>query len=80
MKLSYSQKEISEAFMLINAITRDVNYSRLTGYVQWEAKQDLYRLKFRIEEALSNCPKFSPEDDWLREIEKEKIIKILSEK
>jgi hypothetical protein len=49
------------------------------GFIAWGAKQDLYRLKWIIEDALRRCPDFSPEKEWLKEQEQERIIKILKD-
>ena len=75
-KYSYS---ITEAAREINAAAYDASNSRNDGYVAWGAKQDLYRLKWILEDAINRCPTFAPEADWLREHEQIKIIKFLSE-
>lgn len=49
----------------------------LTGYEQWPCKQDLYRVKFAVDEMLKNTSEFVGEEEWLRELEKEKVWKIL---
>ena len=43
----------------------------------WGCKQDLYRVKFLVDELLEKCPTYSVEADWLREQEAEKIVRIL---
>jgi hypothetical protein len=48
------------------------------GFVGWGVKQDLYRIKWILEDAINRCPHYAPEDEWLREHEKKKVIKILS--
>ena len=45
----------------------------------WGHKQDLYRIKWIVEDALRRCPQFPSEQEWLREHEKKKIIKILKD-
>jgi hypothetical protein len=75
-KYSYN---ITEAAREINAAAYDATNSRNDGYVAWGAKQDLYRLKWILEDAINRCPTFAPEADWLREQEKKKVVKILSE-
>jgi hypothetical protein len=47
------------------------------GFTQWMAKQDLYKIKWIVDDAISRCPKFGPEEDWLKEQEQKKIIDIL---
>lgn len=48
-----------------------------TGFVNWPCKQDLYRVKFAVDEMLKNTSAFGGEEEWLREQEAERIIKIL---
>ena len=50
---------------------------RMDGFVTWGCKQDLYRVKFLVDELLKNCPNFVGEEEWLREQEAEKIVRIL---
>jgi hypothetical protein len=75
-KYSYN---VTVAAREINAAAYDANDSGATGFVQWGAKQDLYRLKWIIEDAIKRCPTFSPEQEWLREQEKERVIRILKD-
>jgi hypothetical protein len=70
---------VTAAAREINAAAYDANDSGATGFVQWGAKQDLYRLKWIIEDAIKRCPTFSPEQEWLREQEKERVIRILKD-
>ena len=49
----------------------------LTGWNNWPCKQDLYRVKFLVDQLLEECPSFTYEEEWLREQEAEKIIRIL---
>lgn len=39
------------------------------GYVQWEIKQDLYRLKWLLDGILKDSPTFVDEDNFLKEHE-----------
>lgn len=39
----------------------------LTGWVNWPCKQDLYRVKFAVDEMLKNTSSFSGEEEWLEE-------------
>jgi hypothetical protein len=77
MGFKYSY-DISKAAREVNACVYDVNSSMNDGFIAWGAKQDLYRLKWIIEDALQRCSKFGPEEEWLREEEKKKVIRILS--
>jgi len=48
-----------------------------TGFVNWPCKQDLYRVKFAVDEMLKNTSGFADEEEWLREQEAERIVNIL---
>lgn len=74
-KLSYN---ITDAAREINAAAYDSSNPYNDGYIAWGAKQDLYRLKWILEDALKRCPAFGPEEAWLREQEKKQVVKILS--
>jgi hypothetical protein len=50
----------------------------MTGFVNWPCKQDLYRVKFAVDEMLSKTPKFIGEAEWLLEQEKDKMWKQLT--
>jgi hypothetical protein len=78
LNYSYKSSDIAHAVGTINSILYDARDMKLDGYVQFGAKQDLYRLKWILDDALSKCPTFSIEDEWLKEQEQKKIIKILS--
>jgi hypothetical protein len=49
----------------------------VTGFVNWPCKQDLYRVKFAVDEMLAKTSTFSGEDEWLEQLEKEKVMRIL---
>lgn len=75
-KFSYN---ITNAAREINAAAYDASDSRNDGFVAWGAKQDLYRLKWILEDALRRCPTFAPEEEWLCEQDKKKVIKYLKD-
>lgn len=77
MIYSYSKQDIADAARTFNAAAYDACDMKLDGWTQWGAKQDLYRLKWILEDALRRCPEFAPEQEWLREQEKKKVIGIL---
>lgn len=54
--------------------------SMMTGFVCWPIKQDLYRLKWIIDEELAKSPVFSDEAEFLEEHEKEVMWKALNYK
>lgn len=56
---------------------RGANDPYMTGYVNWPCKQDLYRVKFAVDEMLKKTSGFAGEEEWLREQEAECIVNIL---
>ena len=52
---------------------------RMTGYVTWECKKDIHKIKFVLEDILENSPTYVGETEWLNEQAKEKTWKILSQ-
>ena len=54
------------------------NDPHVTGWVNWPCKQDLYRVKFAVDDMLSKTPKFIGEAEWLLEQEKDKMWKRLT--
>jgi hypothetical protein len=50
---------------------------RQDGYTTWPIKQELYQLKWVLDEVIGKCPNYVDEDQWLTEQEKHRIIKIL---
>lgn len=75
--------DVAEAAKHINSACYESSSVYNDGFVAWGAKQDLYRLKWILEDALARCPKFSPEDKWLEEQEKERqrkfVMKVLKD-
>jgi hypothetical protein len=69
---------ITTAAREINFASYEASSAMNDGYIAWGAKQDLYRLKWILEDALKRCPTFATEEEWLREQEKKKVVKILS--
>ena len=58
---------------------RGANDPYETGWNNWPCKQDLYRVKFAVEEMLKKTSKFLGEEEWLAELEKEKMWRTLNE-
>lgn len=49
----------------------------MTGFVNWPCKQDLYRVKFAVDEMLAKTSTFVGEEEWLREQEQQQMWKVL---
>jgi hypothetical protein len=70
---------ITTAILEVNKASRQCCDPKLDGFVAFGIKQDLYSLKFILEDAIRRCPTFTGESEWIREREKEKVIKILKD-
>jgi hypothetical protein len=73
-KYSY---DIVQALTEIRKAAHECSHTRTDGFVAWGIKQDLYQVKWMLDDLLKDCPTFGPEAEWLREQEQKKIIKIL---
>ena len=49
----------------------------VTGWNNWPCKQDLYRVKFAVDEMLKQTSTFTGEEEWLLEQEQQKMWKAL---
>jgi hypothetical protein len=49
-----------------------------TGWNNWPCKQDLYRVKFAVDEMLKQTSTFAGEQEWLLEQEQQKMWKALN--
>jgi hypothetical protein len=58
---------------------RGANDPYVTGWNNWPCKQDLYRVKFAVDEMLKKTGKFSGEEEWLQQHDKEQVWKALNE-
>jgi hypothetical protein len=50
---------------------------RNDGFLTWGTKQELYKLKWLIDESLEACSNYAGEEEWLKEQEQQRIINIL---
>ena len=71
--------DVADVAKQINIMAFETTSGYNDGFTQWGVKQDLYRIKWLVDDALKRCSKFGPEDEWLREQEQKKIIKILKD-
>ena len=53
---------------------------RMDGFVTWGCKQDLYCVKFALEDMLAKCSTYVGEDEFLEEREKELVWRTLNKK
>jgi tellurite resistance protein len=52
---------------------------RNDGFVTWNTKQELYRLKWLVDESLAACSTYAGEEEWLKEQEQDRIMRILKQ-
>jgi phosphorylcholine metabolism protein LicD len=71
--------DIIEALRQIQAAYRECSDPRNDGFISWGIKQDLYQLKWELDRLLDDCPSFAPENEWLREQEKKKVLRYLKD-
>lgn len=71
------QWDVADVARQINTASFECSSPYNDGFYAWGVKQDLYILKWHIEDALSRCPTFDGEEEWVRTQEKEKVIRIL---
>ena len=63
----------------IDACAAQVSNTYNDGFTSWHCKQDLLIVKYQLEEILRTAPKFAPEEEFVRELEKQKVWKRLNE-
>lgn len=71
------QLNLLEVSRQINSAAAECSSSYTDGFLGWGYKQDLYRIKWILEDALKRCPSFSGEDEWVKEQEKQRLMDIL---
>ena len=72
---------IDEIRRQVESMTYAATDPKMDGFTTWPIKQDLYKLKWAIDDALEKCSEYSTEKEWVDEQEKireqSKIIRIL---
>jgi len=77
MIIDWSLERITNELRKCNAAMHD-RYA--TGFETWGCKQDLYRVKFLVDQLLDEAPTYSTEEQWLDEMEKERVWQTLNKK
>jgi hypothetical protein len=70
--------DVADVARQINTIVYETRSGYNDGFIGWGCKQDLYRIKWLVEDALKRCSTYAPEEEWLREQEKTRVVEILS--
>ena len=71
--------DINKVILECQKMYRAANDPYMTGFVNWPCKQDLYRVKFAVDEMLKGIGHFVGEEEWLEEQEKLKMWKVLKD-
>jgi hypothetical protein len=74
MIIDWSVEKITHELRKCNRAMHD-KYA--TGFETWGCKQDLYRVKFILDEMLEEASTYTGEQEWLDEMEKEKVWRTL---
>lgn len=78
--MSFQKKlwSVSDITQQLHGIARECGSPYNDGFTGFYIKQDLYQIKFILDEIIKNCPNFgNAEEQWLTEQEKKRIIKHL---
>ncbi len=77
IKIKLNKFNVGDIISQIRTSKYQCSDLRTDSWIAWGLKQDLYQIKWAIEDAIQSCPVFSPEDEWLKDQERQRIIKIL---
>ena len=70
--------DIIQAHQQVRAAARECSDPRNDGFIAWGVKQDLYQLKWMLDDLMKDCPEFGEmEKEWLHEQEQKRIIRYL---
>jgi hypothetical protein len=78
MHLKKKTWDVADIVNQIQSLSRQCNSPYNDGFTAFGCKQDLHLIKEAIDAAFETAPNFGElEKDWLTELEKKRIIKIL---
>ena len=61
----------------VNSMSREICSPYNDGFTSWPIKQDLYQIKWLVDEALARCPEFGGETEWLKEQDQKRMWRTL---
>lgn len=64
----------------ISKISYAESDSRMTGFITWACKQDLYNILWHVEDCLERCSTYSDEQEFVKHREQQKLLKALGKK
>jgi hypothetical protein len=65
--MSIKRYNVDEILNQLYSCYYDANDPHMDGFFQWGRKQDLYRVKFVLEEMIASSSTFATEEEWLEE-------------
>lgn len=71
---------INDVLWEIQKLGNKATDPNMTGWVNWPAKQDLYKIYWAVKKQLNRCSTFVDEDEWIREHEEDVFIEKLEGK
>jgi len=71
--------DVADLYSQIRSLSSAVNSKYSDGFTAFYAKQDLYKIKWFVDEQLKHSNSFAGEQEWLREEEKKRVVKILKD-
>jgi len=71
--------DVADMYRQIAAASAEVNSRYNDGFSAFFSKQDLYQIYWHLEEVLRKSPKFVGEDEWIKEEEKKRVVRILKD-
>jgi len=65
--------EKSSVMMQMTSAYSYIKSPHSDGFSAWYTKQELYEIKFVLDEILKQCPEFTGEQEWLEEQHKKRV-------
>jgi hypothetical protein len=73
--------DISDIVNQLHRAELEMNSRYNDGYTAWNCKQELYQVKFILDEIMKSAPSFgTTEQEWLEEQAKRQVWSILNDK
>jgi hypothetical protein len=69
-----------EIIRQINTMQWNATDMRMDGFVTWNVKKELYRIKWQVDAALEKCSQYAGEEEFLEEHNKQVMWNKLNEK
>lgn len=66
---------MNEMLQFIRRIKEETNSKRNNTHAQWLCKQDLYKLKWAIEDALLECDTYEDEEKFVKSYQNRNLLK-----